>query len=201
MANIEQLISGWRTRLSARITNPSTLDELECHLREEMEKQKLAGLDEIAAFDAAAQSIGQPDALQLEFRKSGESALTADRIFGLLWFIYCAGSFYELTNALCNVSLPANHQIYYPDLHSNALLFAALALEVIYLRGLFASILLFDGKVRERRFIFFLAILVAIGGVVALAQSFHFLPCAFTIVSFITLIAYWPRRKTETVVQ
>jgi hypothetical protein len=125
-----------------------------------------------------------------------------DRVLGLLWFIYCAGSFHTLTGGLFSPSSFASQGVYFPHVHLKALFILAVVMDVIYLRGLIASVLLFGGHVRERRFIFFLALLDTIGGVAVLTtKPVHFLPMAFTIVGFITLIAYWPRRKIEAAVE
>ncbi len=56
--------------LSAGIQAPVPLDELEIHLREEMEQQMNAGLHAEAAFALAVQKIGRMDALKTEFNKA-----------------------------------------------------------------------------------------------------------------------------------
>jgi hypothetical protein len=202
MFDLEKSIIAWHRQMLAAGIKASALHELEIHLREEMEKQQQTGLDEAAAFEAAIQNIGKPAALTDEFKKLGRRTLTTDRVLGLLWFIYCAGSFYTLSGGLFNTASLTKPAVYFPHFQFNALFLLAVLMDVIYLRGLIASVLLFGGQVRERRFIFFLAILDAIGGVVVLStRSFHFLPCLFTIVGFITLIAYWPRPNLKSAVE
>src|SRR5262249_15578974 len=49
--------------------SPEALDELESHLRDEMDAQVWAGLGEQQAFDAAVQGIGEGKTLKTEFRK------------------------------------------------------------------------------------------------------------------------------------
>jgi hypothetical protein len=70
MFDLEQSIAEWRRRMLAEATrNASVLDELESHLREDMERQILSGLGEREAFEAAVQRIGQPSSLKCEFEK------------------------------------------------------------------------------------------------------------------------------------
>jgi len=55
--------------LSAGIETPIPLEELESHLREEIEQRAKSGLTATAAFEAAVHEIGQPKVLGSEFRK------------------------------------------------------------------------------------------------------------------------------------
>ncbi len=57
--------------LAAGIKTPAPLEELEIHLREEVERQMKAGLNEQEAFGTAVQKIGQARALKVEFKKAG----------------------------------------------------------------------------------------------------------------------------------
>src|SRR5665213_1911411 len=71
MFNLEQSIADWREQmLAAGIKTPVPLDELEIHLREEMERQMKSGLNEQKAFEISVPRIGQPEALDSEFKKS-----------------------------------------------------------------------------------------------------------------------------------
>lgn len=70
MFNLEQAILEWRLRmLDKAIKNPSVVDELESHLREDVERQIQSGLTGQEAFEAAVQRIGQPSSLKREFEK------------------------------------------------------------------------------------------------------------------------------------
>lgn len=72
MPELEQLISDWRAQmLAAGIQSPAPLDELESHLRDEIDRQLKSGLGNAAAFQAAVQHIGQARALEKEFKKVG----------------------------------------------------------------------------------------------------------------------------------
>jgi hypothetical protein len=71
MFNLEQSIADWRKQmLAAGIQTPVPLEELEIHLREEIERQTKSGLNEQKAFEISVQRIGQPKALDREFNKS-----------------------------------------------------------------------------------------------------------------------------------
>jgi hypothetical protein len=90
MSDLDDQISGWRQRmLTAGFRAPATLEELEIHLREEIDQQRKSGLSEREAFDSAVQKLGQADTLRLEFAKSGamngESLMRNPRIVSLLF--------------------------------------------------------------------------------------------------------------------
>ena len=71
MFDLEQSIVEWRRQmLAAGIKTPVPLEELEGHLREEIERQTKSGSDERRAFEIAAQQIGQAGALKNEFKKT-----------------------------------------------------------------------------------------------------------------------------------
>ena len=55
--------------LAAGIKSPVPLEELESHLREEVERQMKSGLREQQAFEAAVQQIGLAKVLRKEFKK------------------------------------------------------------------------------------------------------------------------------------
>ncbi len=70
MFNLEKSIAEWRRQmLAAGIKTPAPLEELEIHLREEIERQMKAGLNEQKAFNSAILKIGQARALKTEFKK------------------------------------------------------------------------------------------------------------------------------------
>ena len=70
MFNLEQSILEWRKQmLAAGIKTPVPLEELEIHLREELEQQMRIGLTAQTAFSIAAEKIGHGYALQNDFQK------------------------------------------------------------------------------------------------------------------------------------
>lgn len=71
MFNLDQAIAQWRRQmLAAGIKTPVPLEELESHLRDEIEQQMRSGLSAQHAFEAAARRIGEAPALRLEFAKA-----------------------------------------------------------------------------------------------------------------------------------
>jgi len=74
MFNLEQSIANWRRQmLAAGLKSPEPLEELESHLRDEIQRQLKAGIKEPAAFEQAVRELGQPAALKQEFRRAGSN--------------------------------------------------------------------------------------------------------------------------------
>jgi hypothetical protein len=70
MFPLEEAIAAWRDQmLAAGIQTPVPLDELENHLRDDIQDRMQAGASRAAAFQLAVNQIGQPDTLQSEFSK------------------------------------------------------------------------------------------------------------------------------------
>jgi hypothetical protein len=70
MFDLEQSIADWRKQmLAAGIKAPVPLEELEIHLREDIEQQMELGANAADAFGIATQKIGKANALQNEFGK------------------------------------------------------------------------------------------------------------------------------------
>ena len=92
--NLENKISDWRKQmLAAGIKAPVPLDELEIHLREEIDRQMKSGSNEQRAFETAVQQIGQVRPLKKEFNKVNAEnwncplALTAWVLFVVSFFL------------------------------------------------------------------------------------------------------------------
>src|ERR1700754_2646558 len=69
--DLDQKITAWRQQMMAGgIRNPAILDELESHLREDIERQTQAGDSEPVAFASAVKRIGPPGVIQREFGKT-----------------------------------------------------------------------------------------------------------------------------------
>ena len=80
MFDLERAIADWRRQmLAAGVKPPTTLDELESHLREDVERQTQSGVSVEQAFEIALQRIGQPGTLQSEFAKVGATKETRRR--------------------------------------------------------------------------------------------------------------------------
>jgi hypothetical protein len=72
MFNLEEKIADWRRRmLDAGVKTPNVLDELESHLREDVEQQMHSGVNAQQAFEIAVAQIGQAGPLKREFAKVG----------------------------------------------------------------------------------------------------------------------------------
>ncbi|MFZ0827446.1 MAG: hypothetical protein WAO02_08475 [Verrucomicrobiia bacterium] len=71
MFNFEQSIAAWRRQmLAAGIQTPVPLEELESHLREDVDRQMRSGLGVQRAFEIAVQRLGQAGMLRDEFQKA-----------------------------------------------------------------------------------------------------------------------------------
>ncbi len=68
--DLEQSIEEWRKQmLAAGIKTPVPLEELESHLRDDIEQQLHQGISAQAAFAAAVKQLGCAGALRQEFKK------------------------------------------------------------------------------------------------------------------------------------
>jgi hypothetical protein len=71
MFELNQAIADWRRQMTAAGIKPrAVLDELESHLREDVERRILYGASENDAFQKAIQQIGQLERLKAEFEKA-----------------------------------------------------------------------------------------------------------------------------------
>ncbi|MDB6059185.1 MAG: hypothetical protein JWO95_3029 [Verrucomicrobiales bacterium] len=106
MFNLEQAVAQWRERLlRAGIERESSLDELECHLRDDIDRQIINGLNLEQSFQVAIGQIGSATSLKSEFTKvqtSKEDPMNHNRIYtATLWvfavyncIIIAAGLYY-----------------------------------------------------------------------------------------------------------
>ena len=70
MFDLEQAIADWREQmLTAGIKTHVLLEELEIHLREDIEQLIKSGLNKQKAFEVSVQRIGQPQAIKRELEK------------------------------------------------------------------------------------------------------------------------------------
>ena len=88
MFDLEESVTDWRHRmLAAGIKTPVPLEELEIHLRENIEQQVNKGLTAQEAFAVATRQIGTADLLNNEFKKDDKEA--RDRILHQLLLACC----------------------------------------------------------------------------------------------------------------
>jgi hypothetical protein len=162
MFDLENSIADWRQQmLAAGIKTPVPLEELESHLREEIEQQMKSGLSEREIFNSAVQNIGQAGLLKTEFKKAGgfiswlgeNKSARINRIFGALWLAFCSWVFFGFASQFAgSLNLQS-----FQKLRPTADLYVFVIVEIIFLRGMVASILLFCGKNKDARTIQFIA--------------------------------------------
>ena len=89
MFELEHGIASWRQEmLAVGIKTPVPLDELESHLRDEIERQLRTGSSAEGAFKAAVQQLGQAHALRVEFNKTpGASLFLGSRYLAAFCFV------------------------------------------------------------------------------------------------------------------
>jgi hypothetical protein len=91
MFDLEQSIAEWRQQMmTAGIKKPALLEELEGHLREEMERHMRAGFNASYSFDIAVEQIGKPQSIKTEFTKVERNSMKRSLyillgIFGVLF--------------------------------------------------------------------------------------------------------------------
>jgi hypothetical protein len=107
MFDLEKAVAEWRREmLEAGIKTPEPLEELESHLREDVDDQMRTGLDAQQAFEKAAGQIGKSGVLKSEFAKAGDTVYQR-----LKRFIYLRAGVpeYQLStnmNAACQEAEP-----------------------------------------------------------------------------------------------
>lgn len=74
MFNLEQSIARWRSEMfTAGLRDSNALDELESHLRDDIEQQTRGGHSVEDAFTLAVRQIGRAAPLRTEFARTGET--------------------------------------------------------------------------------------------------------------------------------
>lgn len=100
MFNLEQSITEWRRQMLAVGIKQAALEELESHLREEIEQQEKSGQTPQQAFEIAMKTIGPGTELNKEFKKTGDPLVTLVARFVSLVGIGC-GSIAFLLSLWC----------------------------------------------------------------------------------------------------
>jgi cation transport ATPase len=124
MFDLEKQIVEWRQKLlAAGIKAPVPLDELENHLRSEIERLMQAGMDAKESCETAMEKMGAANALQIEFAKvekenraAREARLTLVFSLMAIWgmaaamavlVVFRVGTFSEMTSAQQNSAYAA----------------------------------------------------------------------------------------------
>jgi hypothetical protein len=92
MFDVEKAIEDWRQQmLAAGIKTPTPLEELEIHLREEIEQRIKAGVSQQQAYGIATQQIGKGEMLKNEFAKVEDTKAARHYIFVQIISVVFAG--------------------------------------------------------------------------------------------------------------
>jgi len=197
MFDLESAIADWRRQmLAAGITTPVPLEELELHLREEIERQIQTGATEQNAFEMAAKQVGQPTRLKAEFRKAGgfldwlgeDRAGRTHRALALLWLAYCSSIFFSLAAQLA--VFPSSISIGQGVSLVNVGLVLVWLILVVCLRGMVASVRFFGGNLKEARTLRLLAILGLIA-FIAQVTAFKNVSVLAIVYTLFNLISLW----------
>jgi hypothetical protein len=107
MFNLDQAIIEWRRRMAAGgIKTPAVLDELESHLREDVERQMRTGVSAERAFEEAVKKIGPAGALKNEFKKSAVAGVWEKLMIAIAALFVAFGVFLStVTLIFCYASL------------------------------------------------------------------------------------------------
>jgi hypothetical protein len=184
MFNPEQSIAEWRRQmLSAGIKTPVPLEELEIHLREDIEQQMKSGLSEQDAFNSTVKKIGEAGLLKTEFKKAdcSGSLIKSHRVLAMLWMTLCGAPILYFLGFLLHVRNSHPVVIYTLDFDL-AVLFCLLALA-----GAVAGFPLFRGAQWARKLFVPIAVLsvmatiawiIAVGSLSMFIAAFDFLSLA-----------------------
>src|SRR5688500_9697725 len=89
MFDVEKEIADWRSHMVQEgIERPEILDELESHLRSEIDRHLAAGWDPQRAFKTAVQQMGDARTIKSEFESAGDCQ--PPELQKLLW-VACIG--------------------------------------------------------------------------------------------------------------
>src|ERR1700761_6397857 len=184
--NLESAIVSWRPQMHAAAIAIHVLDELEGHLREEIQTQMRSGHDESSAFALAMEKIGQPSALNSEFNRSlgfmkifGEnSTIRKQRVLGLVWLGVFSGAFFQ--------NLTVMVELYYLSDFPLAGFIPLALMALLALWGTFTGMRLYGGKTEMRRWLWLLALLWSAGDVPALmrGQYHEYRPFLIGVIAF-----------------
>jgi uncharacterized membrane protein YeiB len=103
MFNLEPSISEWRRQmLVAGIKSPVPLEELEAHLREEIERQVMSGIHEQMAFSNAVGMMGNAEPLKEQFKRAQAVDISKQRKFAANFYsavlmFYVLATIYAMT--------------------------------------------------------------------------------------------------------
>src|SRR4051812_33857381 len=101
MFNLDKSITEWRRQMSAGgVKNSTVLDELESHVREDVERQTRCGSDAQKVFEGAVQKIGPASALKNEFKKSTAATIAEKMMIAVAVLVLAFGAFLSIATVL-----------------------------------------------------------------------------------------------------
>lgn len=101
MPELEKNIAEWRKRMAAGgIKKPAVLDELENHLREDIERRTRDGMAPEEAFTAAGQKIGPASALSKEFKRAAIGSVLEKLMLALAVLFLAFGVFLSVVTII-----------------------------------------------------------------------------------------------------
>lgn len=101
MFNLENAITEWRRQMIAGgVKTESILDELESHVREDVERSVRSGRDAEKAFAAAVKKIGPASALKKEFKKSAAAGALEKLMIAAAALVLAFGAFLSIVTVL-----------------------------------------------------------------------------------------------------
>ncbi len=107
MSNLNQAISQWRRQMAAGgIRDPKILDELESHLRDDVDSQVRSGSSVEQAFQTATRRMGQAALLRREFEKEAKAKRVRLRKQLLCLFGLSVGLVFAIAIFCCYMLLP-----------------------------------------------------------------------------------------------
>ena len=87
MFNLEEALADWRRQMAAAgIQSSEWLDELETHLRDDIDQQVLVGVELEQAFGCAVRRLGTARTLRREFAKGDGAVARRGRFVRTLCF-------------------------------------------------------------------------------------------------------------------
>jgi len=206
--------------LAAGIKTPVPLEELEGHLREDIEQQVKAGVSEQQAFEGSASQVGQAEVLKKEFiRAKGLRGLLGDdqttrihRLLGMIWLGLFSWASLKILGAILGLFFILSQQIlglfitlsqHHESVGLTPGLFAIFSLGYIYLQGIRGSISLYRSKDQGRRIIRLMATLCVIAFIVQIAvfKSVSVAGDIFAVISLATIWLLRPPQKSKLTTQ
>jgi len=102
MFDLEHAIAAWRKQLmTAGINSRAVMDELETHLREEIDRQVITGLSAQQAFLNGLERLGKPEVIKAEFSKTGRASTMMEKfLIGICGLVVGFGVFLSVASII-----------------------------------------------------------------------------------------------------